>query len=119
MADDNDEIIEHIRSHFDDSNQDLKTVVDTEVCKRLRLGRQRYGHGVRVNADVSQWTENKKDDWLSMAYEEFYDGMIYLSAEYLRLKRSSTQRKDRMDNIDIAMKSLISGIDALRESIAL
>lgn len=119
MTDDNDKIIEHIRSYFDDSNQDLKTVVDKEVCKRLELGRERYGHGVRVNADVSQWTENKTDDWLSMAYEEFYDGMIYLSAEYLRLKRSATRRNERMVNIDIAMKSLLSGIDALRGSIAL
>ena len=38
----------------DDNEKILNLLKD-----RLKLGRERYGHGVRVNDDTSQWVHNQ------------------------------------------------------------
>ena len=53
---------------------------------RLNLGRERYGHGVRVNDDTRTFgTED--NDWELMALEEMLDGLIYTTAAIIRLRR--------------------------------
>lgn len=54
---------------------------------RLALGRQRYGQGVRVDDDVSRFTNDGSDEWETMMLEEALDGMIYAAACLLRVKR--------------------------------
>tara|TARA_B110000438_G_C15573774_1_gene546555 strand:- start:19 stop:366 length:348 start_codon:yes stop_codon:yes gene_type:complete len=107
--DDNDQIMKHIFSMC--STQSL-SVVKQNLSDRLQLGRDRYGHGVIIDSNVSQWTENKTDDWLEMAYEEFYDGLIYLSAAYFRSKKNKADEK-QLSKIENAMKCLLSGIEEL------
>lgn len=55
--------------------------------KRLELGKQRYGHGVRVNDDTRQWG-TETNDWELMMLEEALDGMIYSAAAMIRVMRS-------------------------------
>ena len=50
---------------------------------RLDLGRERYGHGIRVNDDTTQWG-TKTDSWLEMALEEIDDLAIYVAAQLVR-----------------------------------
>jgi hypothetical protein len=54
-----------------------------ELRARLDLGRQKYGHGVRVHMDTTTWG-TPKNSWLEMAKEEFLDGIIYVAADYIK-----------------------------------
>ena len=75
--DDNEEIIELLR-------------------ERLKLGRETYGHGVRVNDDTTQYG-TKQDSWELMMLEEALDGMIYSAAAMIRVlrKRQASQGNDQ------------------------
>ena len=75
--DDNEEIIELLRG-------------------RLKLGRETYGHGVRVNDDTTQYG-TKQDSWELMMLEEALDGMIYSAAAMIRVlrKRQASQGNDQ------------------------
>ena len=53
------------------------------VKARLDLGRERYGHGIRVNDDTTQWG-TKTDSWLEMGLEEIDDLAIYIAAQFAR-----------------------------------
>ena len=57
-----------------------------ELDERLLIGKERYGHGVRVDDDTTTWG-TKTDSWLDMAKEEFLDAIIYLTADYIRSYR--------------------------------
>lgn len=107
--DDNEKIMTHIFSMCSGKSH---SVVQKKLTDRLNLGRDRYGHGVIIDSDVGQWTENKSDDWLEMAYEEFYDGLIYLSAAYFRSKKNN-EDVSKLTKIENSMKCLISGIEQL------
>lgn len=68
------------------------------VHKRLALGMQRYGHGVRVRMDTTTFGTDT-NDWFQMAIEEFLDGAIYTAADYIRthepdMASSSTETGD-------------------------
>ena len=74
------------------SKDDLtKTAFDDMIDKiksRMALGRERYGHGIRLEDDTRQWG-TKKNSWLEMCEEEILDGIIYSSAHYLRTTKES------------------------------
>ena len=64
-----------------DYNDDiLKLLVD-----RMQLGRERYGHGLRIHDDTRQWG-TKKNSWEEMALEEVLDGLIYTASAILRIQ---------------------------------
>lgn len=54
---------------------------------RMELGRERYGHGLRIGDDTRQWG-TKEDSWEEMALEEILDGMIYTCCAILRLRKN-------------------------------
>lgn len=54
-----------------------------EIIERLNIGRERYGHGVRVDDDTTTWG-TKENSWMEMAREEFLDAVIYVIADYIR-----------------------------------
>ena len=116
-TDDNDKIIKHIFEVSCDHLQNANTInnIHEKIKKRFDLGRERYGHGLIINSDVSQWTQNKKDDWLEMAYEEFYDGLIYLSAAYFRKKESGSCNDNELHKITKSMIFLLLGIEVLKD----
>jgi hypothetical protein len=62
--------------------------VGEQLVERLEIGLKRYGHGVIVDSDTREWgtTENS---WIDMAVEEFLDGVIYVTADYIRKGRES------------------------------
>lgn len=63
-----------------------------ELDERLSIGKERYGHGVRVDDDTTTWG-TKIDSWLDMAKEEFLDAIIYLTADYIRSYRDTETGK--------------------------
>ena len=67
QKDDNDEILELLKG-------------------RLALGRERYGHGVRVSDNTKSFG-TEEDDWELMALEEMLDGLIYTTASIIRYRR--------------------------------
>jgi len=65
------------------------------VRARLDLGRERYGHGIRVKDDTTQWG-TKTDSWLEMGLEEIDDLAIYVAAQLCRecLEYMKRERKE-------------------------
>lgn len=53
------------------------------ITDRMKLGKERYGHGIQLNDDTRQWG-TKKDSWLEMCEEEVLDGIIYSISHFLR-----------------------------------
>jgi len=83
MEDDNEEIMQLIR-------------------KRLELGKARYGHGVIVDKDTRTF-DTKSDSWVEMHLEEILDGMIYLCAATIRLKRQMKGSDYNLETADHPM----------------
>ena len=52
---------------------------------RMKLGLERYGHGVQIHDDTRQWG-TKENSWGEMALEEVLDGLIYTAAAILRYR---------------------------------
>lgn len=78
--DDNNEIIDLLKSHIQNNG-----MIDI-LNQRLELGRERYGHGVRVMDDTTEWG-TKENSWVEMAHEEIYDGLIYFAAQIIRFRK--------------------------------
>jgi hypothetical protein len=72
------------------------------IRERLNLGRDKYGHGVRVNDDTTTWGV-PKDSWLEMAIEEYLDAIIYTTADYIRKHERASDDLD--DNLRILQLS--------------
>lgn len=66
------------------------------VLERLKLGKQKYGHGVRVDMDTVTWG-TKKNAWLEMAREEFLDAVVYVIADYIAQGRKSEKLMSVME----------------------
>ena len=64
------------------------SVID-DIKARLELGRTKYGHGVRVNMDTTTWG-TPKNSWMEMAKEEFWDALVYVTADYIVNGRRTT-----------------------------
>ena len=63
------------------------------IKKRLDVGMERYGHGVRSWDNTTTWG-TEADSWIEMANEEFLDGAIYLIVNYIRMHNLSTRSGD-------------------------
>jgi hypothetical protein len=69
-------------------NESDDNIVLLKLLKdRLNLGRERYGHGVRIDDDIGQYGPQGGNNWELMAEEELLDGMIYLGANLIRRRR--------------------------------
>ena len=53
------------------------------VQKRLEMGREKYGHGVRATDNPQTWG-TQKNSWMEMAQEEFLDGIVYVITDFIR-----------------------------------
>jgi len=84
----------------DDDNEEILNLLKD----RLKLGRERYGHGVRVNDDTTQWG-TPSNDWELMAIEEVLDGLIYSAAAIIRLRRMKDVNNTSNDS-DISNKRI-------------
>ena len=85
----------------DDNKVLLKLLKD-----RLNLGRERYGHGVRIDDDIGQYGPEGGNNWELMAEEELLDGMIYLGANLIRRRRERRLRYNtRKSNDDIIINT--------------
>lgn len=69
-----------------DMQDDNLEIMDL-LQKRLDLGRERYGHGVRVDDDTTKFG-TESNDWELMLLEEVLDGMIYSAASMIRIMRA-------------------------------
>ena len=71
-----------------DNNEEIMTLIK----QRMDLGKERYGHGVKVDDDTTQYGTDQ-DAWELMALEEILDGMIYSAAAIIRLRRRRLNEK--------------------------
>ena len=71
----------------DYNDEILKLLVD-----RMQLGKERYGHGLRIHDDTRQWG-TKEDSWEEMALEEVLDGLIYTASAILRIQEKRNLNK--------------------------
>ena len=63
-----------------------------ELDGRMSMGKEKYGHGVRIDDDTTTWG-TKTDSWMDMANEEFLDAIIYIVADYIRQRRTPIMGK--------------------------
>jgi hypothetical protein len=85
-------------NQIDDNEEILNLLKD-----RLKLGRERYGHGVIVD-DNTQKYGTLENDWELMALEEMLDGLIYTTASIIRYRRSKRKiYNDKITNDDIIL----------------
>lgn len=68
-----------------------------EIQGRLAMGKEKYGHGVRVDDDTTTWGTSQ-NSWMEMAREEFLDAIVYVTADYIREGR---QNYKKMSNLEI------------------
>tara|TARA_B110000438_G_scaffold221272_1_gene214499 strand:+ start:150 stop:494 length:345 start_codon:yes stop_codon:yes gene_type:complete len=112
---DNTEILNHIKTTYCLDEKGF-TYILKPIIERLKIGKERYGHEVIVDSDASKWTVNKKNNWLAMAEEEFYDGIVYLTAARIREHRNlSNTNETLIKKIDIATAKLIEAVLGLYE----
>ena len=71
-----------------DDNREILEI----ITERMNMGLERYGHGIRIGDNTQQWG-TKDDSWEEMALEEALDGMIYLAASILRIKKRIVESK--------------------------
>jgi len=61
--------------------------------ERLQIGRDRYGHGIRVMDDTRSWG-TPADSWAEMGLEEALDLCLYLSAALVRIRHADEIKHD-------------------------
>lgn len=66
-------------AEFNDDNQRILDIIKY----RMKVGQRRYGHGMRIQDDTTQYG-TQTDSWTEMGLEEILDLVIYLSAQILR-----------------------------------
>lgn len=54
-----------------------------KIKSRMKVGLERYGHGLRIHDDTRQWG-TRENSWLEMCEEEVLDGIVYSIAHHLR-----------------------------------
>ncbi len=89
----------------DDNDELLKLLI-----ARLNLGRERYGHGIRISDDITQYGPGD-NNWELMAEEELLDGMVYLGANLIRRRRERSEKyNNRRTNDDIIINTRTGGL---------
>lgn len=73
--------------------------IHNSLLGRLKLGKEKYGHGVRVDLDTQTWG-TQKNSWLEMASEEFLDGIIYVACDYIRQGRKNKHEPGLMSKLE-------------------
>ena len=64
---------------------DYNAEIINMIQERMEVGKKRYGHGLRINDDTTQWG-TREDSWTEMGLEEVLDLCVYLSAQILRIQ---------------------------------
>lgn len=82
MTTQEDEMNNRLRTELPDDNDEILNLLKG----RLELGRTRYGHGVKINDDITKYGP-EHNDWELMALEEALDGMIYSAAAIIKIQR--------------------------------
>lgn len=98
---DNVKVLEQFKEHMD------KNDIMMLIQGRLDVGKDRYGHGIIVDDDLSQYGCT---GWLSMAMEEVLDQTIYLATKIVKIQRQELREKPLTDQI----KQLKGTIDHLQ-----
>ena len=65
------------------SKTNKNTTIEQLISSRMEMGYKKYGHGLRINDNTTQWG-TEFDSWDEMALEEALDGLVYISASILR-----------------------------------
>lgn len=75
------------------------------IKERMAVGIERYGHGLRVEDNTTQWG-TKQDSWLEMGLEEVLDNLIYIAAAMLRIENERNLLQQKIDELEKAAKEL-------------
>lgn len=79
------------------------------IEQRMVIGKDRYGHGLRVNDDTRQWG-TKDDSWTEMGLEEVLDLCVYLSAQILRIQERERRGEQVIHSTPVKPLGLIERV---------
>ena len=85
-------------------------MIDSHTVKliedRFALGKQKYGHGVKVFTAFAKSPQWGCSTWMDMAREEFLDAIIYVTADYIyNYIKPNQVRDDHNDLILMTIKN--------------
>ena len=83
-------------AHGKDYNAEIIEMIEA----RMKVGKTRYGHGLRVHDDTRQWG-TKDDSWTEMGLEEVLDMSIYLCAQILRIQERERTGRSVLHRIPV------------------
>ena len=86
-------------------------MIDSHTVKliedRFALGKQKYGHGVKVFTAFTKSPQWGCSTWMDMAREEFLDGIIYVAADYIHTHVNHTRTRTREpDHNDLILTTI-------------
>ena len=82
-----------------------------KIKQRMKIGLERYGHGLRIHDDTRQWG-TKENSWNEMAEEEILDALIYVAAHRLR-ENTTVDGINSTDDNEKIKKVLINSDDTI------
>jgi len=83
-----------------DDNKEIMKLIES----RLKVGKNKYDHGVIVDENVTKYG-TIENDWQLKSLEEIIDSLIYTSASIIRYRRCLDKRyNDRVTNDDSVIK---------------
>ena len=87
-----------------------------EVRERMEMGREKYGHGVRVDDDTRTWG-TRNNSWLNMAREEFLDAIVYVTADYIRhVRKEDRSFRNSVEDDNELIMSIIKDFSTVESS---
>ena len=114
IDDSNNEIMEILKDRT--GTLDSQDNMLDKVSKRLDFGRKKYGHGIIIEDDTTQyasnWDECSAQNWLMMMFEETLDAAVYASAELIRAKKKDMSKK-YITEVERALKHSLKATEYL------
>jgi hypothetical protein len=89
-------------SHEADDNPRILDIIK----ERMKVGVERYGHGLRSEDDTRQWG-NKDDSWVEMAIEEALDLCVYLATALIRIENERKALDDKIRELEARQKQVL------------
>ena len=81
-----------------------------KIIARMKIGKERYGHGIRINDDTKEWG-TKNNSWTEMAEEEILDALVYVAAQ--KLRENINYKADSIDDNEKIKEMLENSDDIL------
>ena len=105
---DNEEIVGYIEEVL--NTRDASNILP-KIERRLKVGIERYGHGIIALDDTTKYG-TEVNDWLEMMEEECLDALVYCASKRAQMRRREIPFSNhQLDRLWVAMESIIVALN--------